>query len=87
VLHLLLWVLPAWSATYWCVLDARKLGRPIVQSLHWIIFLTWPVAVPTYLVFSRRLRGLGIALVHGICLSIACGLAAQLTVHVICGNR
>jgi hypothetical protein len=51
---LLLWALTASTASYWCVVDSRTIGRPVVQSLHWIIFFTWPIAVPIYLVYSRK---------------------------------
>ncbi len=61
--------------TYWWVVDSRVRGFPIVQSLHWIILFTWPIAVPIYLIWSRKLRGLGLVFVHAIGL-FAVGLAA-----------
>ena len=85
-LRLLLWALPAWSATYWCVIDSRAIGHPIVQSLHWIIFLTWPIAVPAYLVFSRRLRGLGIAVLHAVGLYIVFAMASLLAGYFTYGE-
>ena len=66
VVHFLFSIMAASVATYWCVLDARILGRPIVQSVHWIMFFTWPLAVPIYLIRSRGLRGLGMVVLHGI---------------------
>ena len=86
VLRLTLWAMFASAATYWCVVDARMIGRPIVQSLHWIMFYSWPVAVPIYLIYSRKLRGLGIAIVHVIGLSIVATLGLHLAGFVKYGN-
>ena len=85
-LTLVLWALTAWSATYWCVIDSRTMGRPIVQSLHWIIFFTWPIAAPVYLVSSRGLRGLGFAAMHAIALFIVLTLAYFLAGYVAYGD-
>ncbi len=81
-LGLLIWALTATMTSYWCVLDARRLNCPIVQSLHWIMFCAWSVAVPLYLVYSRRLRGLGIAIVHAVGLLIVLDLAFVFARHV-----
>lgn len=70
---------------YWCVVDSRLRGFPIVHSLHWIIFFTWPIAVPIYLIWSRRLRGLGLAFVHGIGLYAACLATYHLTGYIAYG--
>lgn len=77
LVHLLFPLAVCSIMTYWCVIDARMLGSPIVRSLHWIIFFTWPVAVPIYLIWSRGLRGLGLALVHAVGL-LAVSVAAYL---------
>jgi len=63
---LLIHVMIACAATYWCVVDSRIMGRPIVQSIHWIMFFTWPISAPIYLIYSRGLRGLGFAMLHAI---------------------
>jgi hypothetical protein len=76
-----LWLIPimmAYTATYWCVVDSRILGRPIVQSLHWIIFFTWPLAVPIYLIYSRGGRGLVLVILHTIGLIVVCNIAFHL---------
>ena len=69
--------------TYWCVVDSRIRGVPIVRSLHWIIFFTWPLAVPIYLTWSRGLRGFGWALLHALGL-YAASIAAYLTTGYVC---
>jgi hypothetical protein len=53
----------SWTIAYWCVLDSRDRGHPIVFSLQWLLFLTWPVAAPYYLTWSRGPRGLLVAAV------------------------
>jgi len=39
-----------------CVLDARSLGKPMSGAAQLMLFFTWPVAVPVYLVWSRGWR-------------------------------
>ena len=72
--------------TWWCVVDSRMRGSPIVQSLHWIIFFTWPLAAPVYLIWSRKLRGLGWCLLHAIGLYGSCVLAYHLTGYLAYGD-
>ena len=85
VIRLLLHVAMCSIATYWCVVDSRMRGSPIVHSLHWIIFFTWPIAVPIYLVQSRGLRGLWLAVIHGIGLYAACLVTYHLTGYLVYG--
>ena len=75
VLYLLLIAGFSSTITYWCIVDARVIGRPILFSFYWLIFFFWPIAVPIYLIWARRLRGLGFALLHyaglcGVCLIV-----------------
>jgi hypothetical protein len=57
------------TMTYWCIVDSRIAERPVLRSFYWLIFFLWPIAVPIYLVWSRKLRGLGFVLLHftGLC--------------------
>lgn len=75
LIRLLFHVSLASITTYWCVIDSRMRRSPIVRSLHWLIFFTWLIAVPIYLIGSRRLRGLGLVLLHAIGLFVASLLA------------
>lgn len=86
LVHLLLAAMMASAATGWCVVDSRLRGRPIVQSIHWIMFVTWPLSLPIYLVYSRRLWGLGVAILHGIGLIIICAIAFHLVGYALWGN-
>jgi hypothetical protein len=83
---LLLTLTTASVATYVCVVDSRMRGRPIVQSVQWIMFFTWPLAVPIYLIHSRRLRGVAITMLHGVGLFITASIALNLAAYAIYGN-
>ena len=48
-----------------CTLDARLVGKPLMQLARIGIFIAWPLGVPIYLIWARRLRGLGLLLLHG----------------------
>ena len=41
-----------------CVVDSRFRGEPLLVSFYWIIFFTWPVSVPIYLLWSRGIKGI-----------------------------
>jgi hypothetical protein len=47
-----------------CVADSRALGRPILESLRWVLYLTLPVSVFVYMTWSRGTRGLLVLLGH-----------------------
>jgi hypothetical protein len=51
-----------------CIYDSRLSGKPIVQSLHWLMLFTWPIAAPVYLVWSRGRRGAMLAAMHAVLL-------------------
>jgi hypothetical protein len=53
-----------------CIADAKVVGKPMLISFQWLMFFTWPVSVPAYLVWTRRLRGLGLAVLHALLLAI-----------------
>jgi hypothetical protein len=59
-------VLFAVTTTGWCVADSRRRGRPLLSVLRMVMFFTWSVSVPIYLVASRGWRGLAYAVAHGI---------------------
>ena len=67
------------TATSWCVVDSRILGRPMLRVTHEMTFLIWPAAVPLYLIWSRRFRGLGITLLHAVGLTVICTVAFIVT--------
>jgi len=74
------------TITYWCIVDARIAGHPILYSFYWLIFLLWPLGVPIYLLWARKLRGLGSALLHVIGLFAVALLAYLLAGYLVYGN-
>jgi hypothetical protein len=84
--QLLLPIMMASVATYLCVVDSRILGCPMVQSVHYIMFFTWPLAVPIYLIYSRGLRGLGMAVLHGIGLIVVATAAFHTAGYLAYGD-
>ena len=75
----------ATAATGWCVVDSRMIRRPVIHSLHWIIFFTWPVTVPIYLIRSRGLRGLVLALLLAFAGCLLCGASFAATGYLAYG--
>jgi len=65
-----------------CTVDARLLGRPLIEMARLGIFFGWPVGVPIYLIWARGLRGLGLLLLHGFLL-IVVWLVSVLAVTVL----
>ncbi|MBI4600715.1 MAG: hypothetical protein HY721_02030 [Planctomycetes bacterium] len=55
-----------------CVADARSLGKGIVLSAQWLILLTWPVSVPSCLIWARGAKDVWLTLVHGTLLIVLC---------------
>jgi hypothetical protein len=70
------------EATGWCVIDSRILGHPLLPVLRLIIFLTWPFSVPIYLVWSRGMRGVGLACLHAVGLMFTCWLVFWLSLSL-----
>jgi hypothetical protein len=83
----LLALMAASTAAYGCVVDARFRGRPIVQSVHWIMFVTWPMAVPVYLIYSRKLRGVALIVMHLIGLVVISTAAFNLAGYLAYGKQ
>ena len=73
------------AATLWAVSDARLRGHSILNIVQFFIFVSWPIAVPIYLVWSRGLRGLGLSLLHGVGLTVALCIGFYCTVFSVYG--
>jgi hypothetical protein len=44
-------------AVIWVIIDTRKKGRPLSETIGWAIFMTpplFPIAIVTYLVFRKK---------------------------------
>ncbi len=66
-------------AVKFCIVDYRMRGRTLVRSYHWLIFFTWPFALPVYLLCSR---GIGKGIV-AILLGLAGVFIASVTAYGI----
>jgi predicted neutral ceramidase superfamily lipid hydrolase len=66
----------------YCVLDSRWRGKPLMHSYHWIIFFTWPISVPIYLYRTRGIAGIGLVILHTLCLIFVFYAAFALTVYL-----
>ena len=62
--YLLFWLAFAIPATTWVVMDGRHRNKPILHILQFVIFFTWPIAVPVYLVATRGIYGIGLTTLH-----------------------
>jgi hypothetical protein len=49
------------AATMWCIVDASSRGDYYPHSFRWLTMIVWPVAVPVYLVRTRKRRGILLA--------------------------
>jgi hypothetical protein len=66
--QLLTAVLFSLGCMWFCTVDAKLAGRPLIQLAKLGIFLFWPAGVPIYLLSIRGMRGLGVLLLHGVLL-------------------
>lgn len=71
-------------AVQWAVLDAKERNEPILYSVQFIMLISWPVAMPIYLIYSRGLKGLGWCTVNIIGLYAAWLLGAYGTYYLLC---
>ena len=58
-------------------MDARIHRRPLPDALCLLVLCSWPVSVPIYLVRSRGLLGIGLAIAHAVGLLVVYGVVAM----------
>ena len=61
-IDLLLGMAIAFSVVIACIVDARLLGQKMHNLVGFVMLFTWPVSVPIYLIWTRKLKGLFISL-------------------------
>jgi len=59
-------ILMAIAAVASCVYDSRLVGKTIVRSILWLMLIAWPVAVPSYLIWSRGWKGVFLTAMHAV---------------------
>ena len=79
VLQLVLLAMACW----WTIADARRRGRPIpLLTKSWLFLFAW-LAVPGYVLWSRRWQGPLWLLLHGVLwLAVAAGTAVVVSIAV-----
>jgi hypothetical protein len=70
---------------WYCTVDAKLAGRPLIQLARLGIFLGWPVGVPIYLLWARGMKGLGLLLVHGFLLLLVVVLSTSISALLMYG--
>jgi hypothetical protein len=78
-LYLLFTLMFALAATFWARLDALGRSKPIAPILQMLYFLVWPLGAMVYLISRSGWRGLGIAMLHAIGLSVTLAISFYLT--------
>jgi hypothetical protein len=73
------------AATMWCVMDSMLRGQYYHRALQWITLYLWPLAVPAYLIRTRRWRGLLMAF-GGFAFLYACELLGYATSALLFGR-
>ncbi len=61
-------ILLAFIMVMLCQSDARQRQKPLTRSLGFVMLITWPLAVPAYLIWSRGWKGLWLTLLHALLL-------------------
>ncbi len=69
-----------------CVVDSRCRGEPLLHSFYWIIFFTWPVSVPIYLLCSRGIRGIVSVVLYVISLQVMHIIVFVVTSYLVWGE-
>lgn len=82
-LQLLLRALLASAAALWVRFDAHQRERPMLPIVQFVVFLTWPLAVPIYLIATRGWRGLGWSALHSVGLTMTLGVFFYTTLAVL----
>ena len=63
---------------FWCGLDAKLRGRRYLRTYELATVFTWPGAMLIYLVWTRRLRGVGWYLLNALGMMLTFMLASRL---------
>ncbi|MHC4970712.1 MAG: hypothetical protein ACYTG3_00085 [Planctomycetota bacterium] len=75
--------LAAIAVTKACVMDSRLVGKPLPRAARWVMFFTWPLAVPVYLVWSRGWVGLAWIAAHLVAATVVVQAAKAVALVVV----
>src|SRR5262245_41620860 len=76
-------VLIAAMMASWCVSDSYFRAAPLLPVVQLIIFLTWPIGVPIYLIATRKWRGLFYTIAHIVGLLLVTVVASAIAQYFI----
>jgi hypothetical protein len=83
---LLLAILVSLGFMWFCSVDAKLAGKPLIQLAKLGIFLGWPIGVPLYLLWARGLRGLVTLVLHGFLLLLLLVVSMLVTGYLVYGD-
>ena len=69
-----------------CIVDSICRGGVLLNSFYWIIFFTWPVSVPVYLLWTRGIKGIIWLVLNIILLVIMCCVVFAGTSYLAWGD-
>lgn len=69
-----------------CMFDARVLGKPLPALIPLVLFLTWPLSIPVYLIWSRGWRRGGVrSVAYAIVLVLLLGVPYAIAGYLVHG--
>ena len=79
--YLLVGLICALLATSWAVFDLKSREKAILPILQMLYFLMWPIGATIYLVSRNGWRGVLIAALHAVGLTLTVGLTFYATLY------
>jgi hypothetical protein len=77
--------LVAFTLVIACSTDARIVGKPVPNIVQFLMLITWPLAIPICLIWTRRWWGVLWVLVFGVTLWLTGFITANLVYHFVAG--
>ncbi len=84
--ELLLGLSTCLAFAWFCGVDSKLAGKPLLQLAKVGIFFGWPIGVPIYLLWAHGIRGLKFLLLHGFLLFLVSMCAAMVTSYILLGD-
>ncbi len=85
-IHLLQAIPISLGFMWFCSVDAKLAGKPLIQLAKLGIFLGWPIGVPLYLLWARGPRGFVTLVLHGTLLFLLLMVSGLVTGYLVYGD-
>jgi len=72
--------------THICIVDRRIVGKPLLTSFYWLVFILSGIAVPVCVIRARGLRGAVIVAIHFVGILLVYLAAAIVTSLLVNGT-